>query len=340
MADAAPEHDWQRLFARYEKWGRDIAAWERSQGNEIPSNRLPATMAPATEAQIAREEARLGMRLPPSLRSFYLHSNGHGAVGNFIWSVRSVEQLGWLRDVEPDFYENIFEDDAAVARSLVVSREGDVSWWLLDPVEVNGRGEWRAGRWSSWNPGMGRFKESFFELFENEVLASEQLLTRKHTPRPVPGTGRSRNELTVGDIDSSRAVDGDAIARNGYMYVPAEGFASRVTATVQPTGRVGEWIVLNATRRSGPWNPVRREEVRPDEISMFQPRIFEREVAANLSWAVDPPGTATFNTHAIPGTHPEARCIMFDAPGIYKLQGFSAFPFMAVSNAVTIRVET
>ena len=77
--------------------------------------------APASESQIAREEARLGVRLPPSLRSFYLHSNGHGVVGNFIWSVRSVEQVGWLRDVVPELYDNIFEDDAAVARSLVVS---------------------------------------------------------------------------------------------------------------------------------------------------------------------------------------------------------------------------
>ena len=144
---------------------------------------MVVTFEPATEAQVARAEARLEATLPPSLRSFYLHSNGYGAVGNFIWSVRSLEQLSWLRGAEPEFYDSIYEDDAAVARSLVVSREGDASWWLLDPGNVNDRGEWRAGRWSSWNPGIEWKEEDFFELFEGEVAGSEQLLARKVTIR-------------------------------------------------------------------------------------------------------------------------------------------------------------
>jgi cell wall assembly regulator SMI1 len=181
MNEAAPVHDWKSLLARCGRWGREWAEWERSNGHEITSDWLPAVAAPATEAEIAREEARLGVRLPPSLRSFYLQSNGHGVVGNFIWAVRSVEQLGWLRDVEPEFYDNIFEDDAVVARSLVVSGKADASWWLLDPGNVDGRGEWRAGRWSSWNPGIFWNAEDFFGLFEDEVSGSELLLTRKQS---------------------------------------------------------------------------------------------------------------------------------------------------------------
>ena len=88
-----------------------------------------------------------------------------------------------------------------------------------------------------------------------------------------------------------------------------------------------------------PWNPVRLEEVRPDEISMFEPLIFEREVAGNLSWSVDPPGSATFNNDVVAGTDPDARGVMFSASGIYKLQGHSAFPLPVLSNSVTIRVE-
>jgi len=179
MYEATRVHDWKALLARCARWGHDNAAWQRSQGEQVGSHQLPATFAPATEAQIARVEARLGAALPPSLRSFYLHSNGHGAVGNFIWSVRGVEQLGWLRDVEPDFHEEIYGDDAAVARSLVVSGEADASWWLLDPGDMNGRGEWRAGRWSSWNPGMRWIAEDFLGLFEDEVRSSEQLLATK-----------------------------------------------------------------------------------------------------------------------------------------------------------------
>jgi hypothetical protein len=84
---------------------------------------------------------------------------------------------------------------------------------------------------------------------------------------------------------------------------------------------------------------VKPAEVRPDEISMFEPRIFEREVAANLTWSVDPPGSAIFNNDAIAGADPDARSIMFGAAGIYQVQGYSAFPLPVLSNAITIRVE-
>lgn len=338
MAQTVSVNDWKGLFARCERWGQDNARWQRSKGHEITSEQLPSTLPPATEAQIAREEARLGVRLPPSLRSFYLQSNGHGVVGNIIWAVRSVEQLGWLRDLEPGFHENIYEDDAAVARCLLVSREADASFWLLDPGDTNDRGEWRAGRWSSWNPGMEWIAESFFGLFEGEVAFSERLLLREQSPPPVPGTGRPRNELSVGDINSAVAP-GRTLARNGYMYVPAEGFASVVTVSVPAAARVGEWVILNATRRSGPWNPVKSEEVRPEEISMFEPPIFETDIAGNLWWSVDPPGTATFNAAEIAGAAPAARGVMFSAPGSYRLRGFSAFPLQVFSNTVTIEVE-
>src|SRR5262245_38429645 len=112
----APRFDWTQLLARCEQWGRARAEWDRSKGHELTANGLPTACAPATEAQIAREEARLGVRLPPSLRSFYLQSNGHGVVTNFIYAVRSVEQIGWLRDVEPHLYEINLEFDPAAAR--------------------------------------------------------------------------------------------------------------------------------------------------------------------------------------------------------------------------------
>jgi hypothetical protein len=167
--------DWPELFARSQRWGRDHAEAQLAKGYQIAADRLPRTFPPATEEQIVREEARLGVRLPPSLRSFYLASNGHGRVGNFIWAVRSVEQIGWLRDLEPHLHGLVLEDDPEVARSLVVSGEADASWWVLDPGTVDDRGEWRAGRWSSWNPGISWHATDFFALFEAEVSSAEEL---------------------------------------------------------------------------------------------------------------------------------------------------------------------
>jgi hypothetical protein len=332
--DVTAPYDWNGLFARCARWGQARAEWERGKGNELTADWLPAAFAPATEAQIAREEARLGVRLPPSLRSFYLHSNGHGVVGNAIWAVRKVEELGWLRDVEPELYDIVFEDDPAVGRSLVASHAADASWWLLDPGDVDARGEWRMGRWSSWSPGMEWIARDFFGLFENEVAMAETVLQIQQSPPPL----RPRNELSIGDIDSRTVVDGTRLGRNGYRYVRAEGFASVVTVAVPASARVGEWIPLRANRRSGPWNPVREEEVRPGEIGLFEPLIFERGIAGNLSWSVDPPGFAMFDTARIPGADPDARYVMFREPGTYRLKGYSCFPLGVFSNEVTIRV--
>src|SRR5690349_2485381 len=62
--EAAPAYDWKGLRARCEQSLRDNAEWRRSPGHEIPDP-LSASRAPATETQIVREEARLGVRLPP-----------------------------------------------------------------------------------------------------------------------------------------------------------------------------------------------------------------------------------------------------------------------------------
>ena len=123
--------------------------------------------------------------------------------------------------------------------SLVVSGEAEASWWLLDPGDVDDRGEWRAGRWSSWNPGMEWLARDFFGLFQHEVSMSERLLAKEQCPPPPPGTGRSRNEQTVGDINGP-VIDRDSWARNGYTYVRAEGFASVVTISAPPTARLLE----------------------------------------------------------------------------------------------------
>jgi len=337
--DADTAHNWKALFARCQRWGNSRAEWEREKGNELTAEWLPSVFAPATEAQIASEEARLGVRLPPSLRSFYLQSNGHGVATSFIWAVRSVEQIGWLRDVVPHLYEIYEEEDPAIARCLVVSGEADASWWLLDPGEVDARGEWRAGRWSSWTPGMSWLAADFFELFEKEVASSERLLEMQRVPPPPPALVAPRNAQSVGAIEDRTSGAETKPAPNGYAYVPCEGFASVVTISAPARARVGEWVVLAATRRSGPWNLVKQEELRPDEIPRLEPLIFEREVGANLAWVVDPPGIAMFNTTDIAGADRSSRSVMFSEPGVYKLRGHSSYPLKVFSNEVTIRVE-
>ena len=150
----------------------------------------------ASNTAIRKAEKRLGITLPPSLRSFYLATNGWRTVGCFIYEVLPVEKIGWLSEVEPDLYEIsvgveaqfgsdpkvdlrefAYEGGTRVKRSLVISLWGDASTWLLDPETVNGKGEWAGGRYSSWNPGMEWIANSFEELFRAEYKTYLRLRT-------------------------------------------------------------------------------------------------------------------------------------------------------------------
>ena len=182
--------DWRAFLAQYSRdliECPDIAADLPPEVLDSPWLGYP----PASEAEITAAEARLGRRLPPSLRTFYSVTNGWRTTGRFIGNVLPVQGLGWLRDREPDLLEMAemaiqtsgpfkndpgdvrlrqyrYEQGIRVGRSLVISSEGDASTWLLDPEELTADGEWAAGRWSSWNPAMRWIAPSFAELMKKE----------------------------------------------------------------------------------------------------------------------------------------------------------------------------
>lgn len=118
---------------------------------------------------------------------FYGITNGWATLGVWQCDVLAVEQIGWLRDREPDLYElaveaestpGPFRDDPGdvrlrdyqdeqgtrVKRSLVVSSRGDDFTLLLDPGAEPHHGEWPGGDWSSHNPAMDWSSVSFAQL--------------------------------------------------------------------------------------------------------------------------------------------------------------------------------
>lgn len=150
----------------------------------------------ASRAAIWQTKKRLGLPLPPSLRSFYCATNGWRTVGCFIFAVPPVEKIGWLSKVDPHLYEigvgveaqfesdprvdlreYAYEGGTRVKRSLSASTWGDASTWLLDPGTVDSKGEWAGGRWSSWNPGMEWIADSFEALFRDEYQTYLRLRT-------------------------------------------------------------------------------------------------------------------------------------------------------------------
>ena len=182
----------------------------------------------AAEDRIAAVEQRLGTALPPGYRAFLAASDGWLNLGPFMWTMRTTEDVGWLRDADPESWEilrqtagDVDEDgeelESGLAdRALLVSREGDVQYWLLDPEDVSPDGEWAAYVWSSWYPGLGDRHESFAALVDAERASFAELNGREG--RPVDAEGAS--ELVA---------EGRAAALRGDVDTAADAFARATT---------------------------------------------------------------------------------------------------------------
>jgi hypothetical protein len=110
--------------------------------------------APAAEEEAKTLEQRLDVQLPPSYRNFLLTSNGWSGAPFAIWELCTIDEAGWLAELEADFLDMWSEYGPAdvvelAQRSLLVScpREGNL--WLLDPDTIKPDGEWTAYSWFS-----------------------------------------------------------------------------------------------------------------------------------------------------------------------------------------------
>ncbi|MFC7585279.1 SMI1/KNR4 family protein [Nonomuraea antimicrobica] len=161
-------HAWKPFLQR---WSEE---WRIAHPDEEPDGGPWLGCPPATEDEIQALEARLGCVLPPSLREFLLVTNGWRHAGNFVWSLRGTEEIGWLTDLEPwwaEAYADWDEDDAepAATRSLLISLEADAGAVYLDPGDVDEHGEWAAYDVFSWTASgpdrHGSFYEKMYDFY-------------------------------------------------------------------------------------------------------------------------------------------------------------------------------
>ncbi len=173
----------------------------------------------ATELQIARAEARLGIdSFPPSYRQFLAFTNGWLYTGTFIDRLWSTEEVDWLRvrngnliDIYDDFPDPgpseqqyfDYDDNEAVTRIrtehlktvLEVSDVGDTALYLLNPNVKDKDGEWEAWFYASWLPGFRRYP-SFWALMQAEYESFRQLEAEERLRyRPGKATGTVREKL-------------------------------------------------------------------------------------------------------------------------------------------------
>jgi hypothetical protein len=134
----------------------------------------------ASDVEIDAAEARLGLRLPPSYRSF-LRSRADGDADAFLpvteidrFRVREPEWLAAFLDgaaSNADGPSRLPDDPADPATfavdqlgdTVVISHPVDERVFLLNPAVTGADGEWEAWDFANWYPGAYRYP-SFSDL--------------------------------------------------------------------------------------------------------------------------------------------------------------------------------
>lgn len=130
---------------------------------------------PAGEQTIAATEARLGTRLPPSLRTFLSVTDGWYGVGGWIELVHPCREIDWLRNTASgewliELYSEADRQDelADLFRNALMIAGGE-DLWLLDPTDVRPDGEWAAHEFEPKYGEVERYAD-FSALFHASML--------------------------------------------------------------------------------------------------------------------------------------------------------------------------
>ncbi|MFI8161503.1 SMI1/KNR4 family protein [Streptomyces microflavus] len=128
--------------------------------------------APSSDEELAAAEELLGVRFPPSLRGFFLASNGWKRVKGWVDLVRPCGEVAWMRDSDAGssviriYGEDPANDDYVQLFRRSIEVAGGEDFWLLDPTSAGPDGEWSAYLFA---PKYGDLQEfsSFSALFHD-----------------------------------------------------------------------------------------------------------------------------------------------------------------------------
>ena len=125
------------------------------------------------------------------------------------------------------------------------------------------------------------------------------------------------------------------------VWIPGDRFSIEMDCEIPETAIVGEWITLDANRKSGPWKLVPKSELSLGEIGWStEPDPVEHHVASSLSWDVEP-NSARFSVPTLDTVdfHMKYRQVKFLEPGTYRIRGTTATPAPGASPWYTIVIE-
>jgi hypothetical protein len=222
----------------------------------------------ATEAEIARAEARLGITLPPSYRAFLKVSNGWRQTTPFINKLWSIKEIEWFNVRHSDWIHTLIEktghpstdslnasilppsitneeyfvygdaQDCSKVRveylqtALEISKCEEAAIYLLNPQVITEDGEWEAWFLGDWLPGADRYP-SFQAMMQAEY---ESFLDLREPPNHVvaPASG---NEAEATNAPSTADMSFQAM-----VTAPQEtSFSERVNCHHAESANQQEW---------------------------------------------------------------------------------------------------
>lgn len=129
--------------------------------------------SPASQMEISKVEQRLGLTLPNDYKQFLAISNGFPASVSVEPSLLSIQQVGFLTDIDPSLIDTWKkygpkETGAALERSLIIGGINEEQHFLLLPPTSSGE-KWEYWKFASWIPGEEVFQN--MEGYFNDVLA-------------------------------------------------------------------------------------------------------------------------------------------------------------------------
>ncbi|MBN1310237.1 MAG: SMI1/KNR4 family protein [Anaerolineae bacterium] len=224
--------DWKPFL---EKWSRAVLESPEVEHFDLPPEMIQSGwlgLPGATDEQIAAAEARLGVRLPPSYRSFLRVTNGwqHTGLRGRLLPVEALDRFdvlhpewldAWMSGFtsfgeQPYEYKPEFDevDYRHLPKTLAISEADDLEILLLNPEVVSSDGEWEA--WSFVDDGAGRY-ETFWHLLQSEYDVLKQVsraLAQQLRPSDPPDAVVTKLPGLIAALEEKLATARSLAAKN------------------------------------------------------------------------------------------------------------------------------
>ncbi len=219
--------DWGTFLRRWQdEWvpSEDEAMeLEEEEGETALSDLAALGAPPASEAEVADAERRLGTRLPPSYREFLLASNGWSLRDDSIYQLGAAHEIGWFGDpfgMTPMYRENLdersTEQEVLLAgmrqRALQLETDSDMSYVLLDPGDTDEHGEWALYVYKGWSgeypdryPSFRAYMQRRYESFHSERARLLEFANDTTRARDAD-VARAREEALSGRWEAAREL--------------------------------------------------------------------------------------------------------------------------------------